>query len=40
MKAGSMKEVEYPVITELFEPQSTYDAGDTQKIDPQGHSGQ
>jgi len=35
-----MKEVEYPVIAELFEPQSAHDAGDTQKINPQGHSGQ
>ena len=39
-ETGFMKEVEYPVIAELFEPQGTYDAGDTKEIDSYGHSGQ
>jgi len=38
-KAGSMKEIEYPVITRLLEPHGADDAGDAQEIDSHGHSG-
>jgi hypothetical protein len=34
-----MKEIEYPVITQLLKPHGPNDAGDAQQIDSHCHSG-